>query len=177
MKLLLTAALLSLSVTSFAATVSCDIVPLIAEKDGYVTYGQKFAMKAEIQSDNIDIKKCQTITKPDQTIHFCANEAGFVGGFELGLLVVDNGATEPGLSRVVIGTSRKNKKETVKVFADSQMLHGPAVKLEQAKIDFPFYWDFADSLQIEDAVKEGFRLNVLKHNEILFYAIDNCKLN
>lgn len=168
-----------ISSASFAANIDCNLDVLLADKGGYLMPAdKKISLTTEIISSNSEVdflKQCQSVVEGNYRISLCAQEASFIGGYQVGVLISENDSEAfPTISSATLVTAKKDNRLKI-IKEERQIILQIGDKLESADINIPSALE-GDSLQVDEAVKKGINKGVLTPNEPVVISIDSCKL-
>lgn len=171
--------LLSISMTGYAKTMSCDVNTLVAGQ-GSVMPVEKKKIQAVVQDQNtLAIGKCPVVQTRGESLSLCAVELDTVGNYAAILSVpskMPGSGSEGTVSMSYFGTLKSGKGLQELEGGQSGVLVDIQQKLIDANITVPTQVVHGDVGLLDSAVAEGTKKGVLKEGEPVLFSIDSCKM-
>lgn len=176
-KIIGTLCLLTMSSTAFAASIKCNVNPLLADKAGYLMPVAKMTpLKTEIQdAKNLKFEKCTPAKIEGLSVTLCAVDSEFVGGYDVALFSTAGAVEETAVSSTSLLATLKNGKGLIVVNGVDNVLESFLSKTRAAGINSPTELT-GDSLALDEAVKQGMEKGVLTPNEPVVLSLQDCSL-
>lgn len=184
-KFLTICALLAISTSAIADTMTCKIRPLRASTIGLmpddnskiITLTATVVPFSKTNSTDI-LKYCRSTQLENRKVELCVLEAAYVGVYNVDIATTEQGQDFPTSSTYSLGMLRSGKGLAFITGKDG-IMSSVQEKMSDAKIKMPDALE-GDSLQIDEAIEKGVKKGVIKEGDLMSLSLDlegSCTLN